>query len=1504
MRKLSLRLLFQWTAGVLIALYTLLLIALDNSSVQRFVADAIEEQIEDQIHSDVEIGGLAFGLFNSVSLHDVVVRDRKNKVLLESRLLFGKIELRSLLRKQISLRNIALLDGKVNLYKETRAGRTNFQYILDAFKSDGEETTPLHLRINSLILRRCEVRYDEWYEAARTSGVFSPHHVALTDLDAIVSLKHLSNDSINLRVRHLQAREACGLQLQELRLRLAANRHQCVLRGLLLQTAHSRLQQEDLLLRYDATADWRRFRQTLTTKGRLEQAVLSTHDAAPFLPQLKKLPQTFTLSAGFDLSPRHWLLHSLTLQNATGTLQLQGRAHLLWRNKRLETVSGEVERLFVAAPLQMQVLNLLPPQQRPTWLAKTGDILVKGEGGYGRKASAHFKGTITSALGVLATDVRYAHRHVAGQLSSVNFKPSLLYAHKYVPTQMDFQLKGSVELPKGGLPQGQVELHVPRFTWEGREFRGLHTQADLQQQQARVQLKLEDPIAHFEAKASAALSSNWHPSQLQLHLDVSRIIPGALGLTKQWNNGAFSFEATAHLPHLNAQPQEGSLEVKDFVLQGDQLNANPYVLEHLRLTAKPQKQGTHLQLQSDFADMEADGVLDVPHLKQLVQRLQNHLAQQLTQREGRPKASLQLASTSLNSTDARLSFALLVKRTDFFQRLLKADVSASQPISVSGSATTDGRCFRLLASAPDVRIGNETIQDFSLMARSDGDSVSCLLKAIHPGKHADLQVELQAQTRQGRLHTQLGWRELREGRFYGKLQASTQFQALHGGSERWQFSTDILPTALAINDSVWNIEPGNITLQGGQLNITNLSLVHADQRIVVSGAYAKGHDGLAIDLRKVDVGYALEMTGFDDVTFGGHATGRGVLRPSDNGQLTLTAELDIPNFRFNDAPLGHAVVKGGFTGGENTISLDADIREPGLSHTEVNGFVSLGRKELDLKVRSENTSLGFLRTYTEGIFEQLEGRATGYCRVFGGFKNIDFEGFEHGSASARVPVTGVAYNVTDANVTITPGEFRLDRATLRDGVKGEGTVTGALRHSHLKHFNYDFTMSGNNLKLYDRPYEIDLPFFSTAFGTGNVHLFGGAGQLNADIRVATEEGSTLTYLPDTPDAGNGELLTFRDATPRTTETSDSTLHQHREAQKRAEQEKNAKTNIRLNMDVEVRPSSTLRMVTDAKSGDVITVHGNGQIQASYYNKGAFQMFGTYNIAQGNYDLSIQNVIKKNFTLLPGGTINFSGDPQDADVNVKASYLVNSASLADLNIGSGFANNTTPVNCLVNFTGKMSNMNLALDFDLPNVGEDEKMMVRNLIASDEDRTMQVLYLLGVGRFFTYNYAATESATGQSQSTVMMKSLLTNTLSSQINNIIANAVGASNWTFGANVATGQLGWEDMEVDGSLSGRLFNNRLLVNGKVGYHDRQAATTNFVGDFDVHYLLTPTGTVNLKAYSETNDRYFTKSTLTTQGVGIQLKRDFTSLRDLFSRKRKNKSKSNTAPASTNAKTR
>lgn len=138
---------------------------------------------------------------------------------------------------------------------------------------------------------------------------------------------------------------------------------------------------------------------------------------------------------------------------------------------------------------------------------------------------------------------------------------------------------------------------------------------------------------------------------------------------------------------------------------------------------------------------------------------------------------------------------------------------------------------------------------------------------------------------------------------------------------------------------------------------------------------------------------------------------------------------------------------------------------------------------------------------------------------------------------------------------------------------------------------------------------------------------------------------------------------------------------------------------------------------------------------------------------------------------------------------------------------------------------------------------------------------------------------------------MNSFLTNTLSSQFNELLASALKSNNWTLGANVATGTLGWNDVEVEALLSGRLFNNRLLLNGQFGYRDRayMPTSTSFIGDFDIQYLLTKNGNVRLKAYSETNDRYFTRTALTTQGIGILLQKDFDRLGDIIKRKKMKK---------------
>ena len=195
--------------------------------------------------------------------------------------------------------------------------------------------------------------------------------------------------------------------------------------------------------------------------------------------------------------------------------------------------------------------------------------------------------------------------------------------------------------------------------------------------------------------------------------------------------------------------------------------------------------------------------------------------------------------------------------------------------------------------------------------------------------------------------------------------------------------------------------------------------------------------------------------------------------------------------------------------------------------------------------------------------------------------------------------------------------------------------------------------------------------------------------------------------------------------------------------------------------------------------------------------------------------------------------------------------------------------------------------------MPTVGTDAKQMIMSLLNSEEEMNQQVIYLLAVGRFYqsTNNYVAAENGS-QSQTTLAMQSLLSGQLSQQVNNILSTVIHNSNWNFGANISTGDEGWNNAEYEGLLSGRLLNNRLLINGQFGYRDKAtSANTSFIGDFDIRYLIFPSGNFSVRVYNQTNDRYFTRNSLTTQGLGLILKKDFTSLRDLFSIEKKKKKK-------------
>ena len=375
-----------------------------------------------------------------------------------------------------------------------------------------------------------------------------------------------------------------------------------------------------------------------------------------------------------------------------------------------------------------------------------------------------------------------------------------------------------------------------------------------------------------------------------------------------------------------------------------------------------------------------------------------------------------------------------------------------------------------------------------------------------------------------------------------------------------------------------------------------------------------------------------------------------------------------------------------------------------------------------------------------------------------------------------------------------------------------------------------------------------------------------------------------------PDAiTNQQFITWNDKSNiSSSETNtDSVSHKTKEE----ESKKSIPSNLYINFLITCTQDATLKVMMDNNTNDYISLNGDGVIRATYYNKGSFNMFGTYEVDHGVYKLTIQDILHKDFQFNKGGSIVFGGNPYDAALNLQALYTVNGVSLSDLNVGNSFSNNNVRVNCIMNISGQPKQPVINFDIDLPTVNSEENQMVRSLINSEEDMNQQVIFLLGIGRFYKQgaNNSTVDGTTQQSQTTLAMQSLLSGTLSSQLNNMLSNIINNNKWNFGANISTGNEGWNNAEYEGLLSGRLLNNRLLLNGQFGYRSSiNTNTTNFVGDFDIQYLLLPNGNLAIKGYNQTNDRYFTKSSLNTQGIGLVMKKDFNGLGDLF-RLKKNK---------------
>ncbi|MBQ7742836.1 MAG: translocation/assembly module TamB [Bacteroidaceae bacterium] len=825
------------------------------------------------------------------------------------------------------------------------------------------------------------------------------------------------------------------------------------------------------------------------------------------------------------------------------------------------------------------------------------------------------------------------------------------------------------------------------------------------------------------------------------------------------------------------------------------------------------------------------------------------------------------------------NFKLNFNNKALLSDILQDDVALSRPIEVLGYVNGSNQRTTLTVSAPAFEIGGNRYDLTSAYINSSTDSLGGSLMTTKYFGTMPVRIETHFAGRDDKIFSEMLWRNTASRTTYGTLRTETQLRhADHGGIES---VTQVLPTTLYISDTPWQVSPATIEYGKDLLRISNLAVSRGQQYLSINTDILDDKKDLQVQLNDVEVAYLLGLTNFKPVEFGGKAS--GIIRNSTaDPDHRLEGDLVVRDFLFNGAPLGILNANAYFDIPDSRLTIKAKAQATPDDSTLIDGLVMLRDKNLDFHFQSEKTNLQFLNKYVGRFIDDLEGNTTGHFHLFGSFKYVQMEADEViNYLKLRPKMLGALYTTEAQLFHIRPDTIDFNGFVLRDTYGNNATVRGSVNHHYLFNFNYNLDFDLNNLLTINWQEQPSRSFWGSVAADGNLNLHGTTRDvfITGELTAVGEEGSSALYYNSNA-AGGDENRDFVRFTPTPAQLAEA----------RAKNEDQHATtpsgggDVNIDLKINATPDATLNIVTDPVTRDYMSLRGNGPLQLNYYNKGRFQLNGLYTVNSGRYKLTIKDIIQKNFDIQQGGYLRFNGTPSEADINLKGVHRVNSVSLSDLNVGASQTNSTIGVDCILNFTGKAAEPKVSFDIDFPRANQDEATLLKRYILTEEDRNMQAVYLLSIGRFYTYNYNDFSSNTGgQNQSTVAMTSLLAGTLSGQINNILQDAFRVTNWSVGTSIAAGRMGFNDMEVQGSLSGKMFNNRLLFNGNIGYRDQITTySNNLVGDFNLQWLLNKSGTISLKAYSETNDRYFTKSSLTTQGGGILFQKDFRKLRDFF----------------------
>lgn len=1446
--------------AVIMGLVILLYLLVQLPFFQTFVVRKAASYLSEEMGTTVSIDRLRITGFRSINLTGLTILDERQDTLLYSGHTHVALKRLSPGKSYFELNKVSLEETYLRLVTYEGDSVMNLQYLLDYFsggEKTGEAVSPTII-CHQLSAKGLTFTLDDMNMPGASAGM-DYSHLGISDIQLVAEEISYSDDSLKVRIESLAAREKCGLTLESFESDVVVADGLISAENLFLKTQQTSLDM-DLAFTFADFNAFSYFIDSVRISAGIRNSDLNMADVGFFAPALLEMKNQFGLSGEVSGTVSNIRAKNLSLsynQNTRfmGQVRISGlpdfdNTFLNVSVENLESCANDIKSINLPGDEKIDL---------PSQLEMAGDFRIKGKftGFYYDFVSyASFR----SDLGRVNTDITLKMTDegdfvYSGKLSARKFNLGKLIPDNQMLGKLDF----NASLQGSGLTFEEADIvmdgRIDSLEFSGNVFNSMLISGSLRDMAFEGNLAVIDDVVGLDFDGRIDFGSAIPKYNFTALIRDAK--PHDINLFEVDSSLRLSTRLDINFMGTRPDDMQGIIKVDSTFCS---YQGKEYFMKNL--TASITGDSTEyrvFRVFSDFVDASAEGKMVIRDLwPSLLKTFDTYLDTLIVSWD-----SLAARSTQ------NFVFDISLKSTDVLSDMLMPQLRLAEGGRITGLYNSINNDLKINCTSSQIDYQNMKFTGWNLSAGTKPDKGMFTMKSDRLYFSDTLNIDslsITAGIDNDSILFSSTWKNpyLKEkGR--GEITGYIDFVNYH------RYKIKLSKANLYIGEHKWGIGRENmIVIDTSFVSASKFDFKSEKEMISINGVVSENpEDSLRVaflDFNISNLDFILSNINLDfDGTVNGSTVVTG-LYDSPN----LISDIRVDSFCFNGEKMGDAEFVTGWDKSKSLLNLKADIIYTGnIGQKKILGlrgkFIPDSKtNNYDIDIELDNYKLITLEPFLSSFTSSFSGQASGNIHMSGKTEEPVFTGdISLIHTRMKIDYLNVTYYFAD-KIILEKDKLYFNNIVLYDSLNNQGLLSGTIDFGNFSNLSLDLTIRPDNLACLNTNGSMNEQFYGKARASGEIRISGPVDNLLIDI-AATSGKETRVVIPvSTAVDLTHDYIVF---------IKNDSLSDDKSGEKTREI-----SGVRMNFDLNVTPDAEIQIILPYRTG-WIKSEGAGEIKMNIDPGGAFTMDGEYNIRKGSLFLTMQNILNRLFDISKGGRIWWTGDPYDANVNLRAVYKVKTT-LGEYAPGADSATRV-PVDCVIALNGKLFDPQFRFIVEFPDLSEDAKQYIYARLDTTDQAVMnqQMVSLLVLNSFSMG--ASTSSGVGFNTFSL---------LSNQINNLLSRI--SKDVDIGINYRPGDE-ISQHEVELALSTQLFDDRVSIDGNVGVKgDQGNATTqntnNIVGEVTVEVKITRDGRFRVKAFNKANNSYLYKNySPYTQGVGIFFTQEFNKLSDLRRSKKK-----------------